>query len=49
MQGFPDEFILPKSITQAMKQLGNSVCVDVIENIGVLVKEYLNQNLKCEN
>ncbi|MCO6525073.1 MAG: DNA cytosine methyltransferase, partial [Candidatus Schmidhempelia sp.] len=25
MMGFPDDFILPKSITQAMKQLGNSV------------------------
>lgn len=46
MQGLPDDFILPKSITQSMKQLGNSVCVDVIENIGTSVKEYLESNTK---
>lgn len=44
MQGFPDDFILPKSVTQAMKQLGNSVCVDVITNLGLSVNQYLDEN-----
>lgn len=33
LQGFPDEFKLPKSDTQAYKQLGNSVSVPVIRAI----------------
>jgi len=43
MMGFPDDFILPKSITQAMKQLGNSVCVDVIENLAYSLKSHLDK------
>lgn len=34
MQGFPDSFIFPVSERIAMKQLGNSAAVPVIENIG---------------
>lgn len=34
MQGFPEDFKLPVSETQAMKQLGNSVAVTVIQAIG---------------
>ncbi len=34
MQGFPDDFWLPSSIVQAMKQLGNSVAVDAVEAVG---------------
>lgn len=41
MMGLPDNFVLPKSITQAMKQLGNSVCVDVIEHLAKSVKTHL--------
>lgn len=33
MQGFPDTFLFPVSNTQAMKQLGNSVAIPVIEAI----------------
>ncbi|AUZ05277.2 DNA (cytosine-5-)-methyltransferase [Vitreoscilla sp. C1] len=44
MMGFPDAFQLSKSKTQAMKQLGNSVCVDVVYHVGLAVKEYLEQN-----
>jgi DNA (cytosine-5)-methyltransferase 1 len=43
MMGYPDSFILPKSATQAMKLLGNSVCVDVVENIGKSVLEYISK------
>ncbi|EOX4182495.1 HpaII family restriction endonuclease [Vibrio cholerae] len=46
MMGFPDSFILPNSITQAMKQLGNSVCVDVVRHIGQSVSNYLDENAK---
>lgn len=46
MMGFPDTFILPKSITQAMKQLGNSVCVDVVRALGESVSEYLDAHQK---
>lgn len=30
MQGFPDDFLLPNSKREAMKQLGNSVAVDAV-------------------
>ena len=43
MMGFPDEFILPKSITQAMKQLGNSVCVNVVYHLAESVKCHLEK------
>lgn len=33
MQGFPEEFIFPVSKTQAMKQLGNSIAITVVEAI----------------
>jgi DNA (cytosine-5)-methyltransferase 1 len=41
MMGFPDSFNFPVTPTQAMKQLGNSVCVDVVQAIGQQVKQYL--------
>ena len=44
MMGFPDNFKFPVSNTQAMKQLGNSVCVDVVEHLAKEVKAYLNRN-----
>lgn len=44
MMGFPDSFKFPTSNSQAMKQLGNSVCVDVVENIAKEVKLYLDEN-----
>lgn len=34
MQGFPDDFIFPVSESQAMKQLGNSVAIDAVQECG---------------
>lgn len=42
MQGFPDDFHLPVSDTQAIKQLGNSVAVDVVEEIGHSLIDHMN-------
>ena len=44
MMGFSDDFKFPVSNTQAMKQLGNSVCVNVVDHIAKEVKEYLGRN-----
>lgn len=33
LQGFPENFIFPKSISQAQKQFGNSVSIDVLQYI----------------
>lgn len=41
MMGFPDDFILSTSKTQAMKQMGNSVCVDVVYHVVKKMQEYL--------
>ncbi len=49
MMGFPDNFEFPTSNSQAMKQLGNSVCVDVIEHIAREIKIYLNEQSKNGN
>lgn len=43
MMGFPDSFEFPVSHTQAMKQLGNSVCVNVVEHVAKEVKNYLDE------
>ncbi|MFI3264864.1 MAG: HpaII family restriction endonuclease [Rikenellaceae bacterium] len=43
MQGFPEDFLLPSSIVQAMKQLGNSVAVDAVEAVGRYVIEHMKQ------
>lgn len=37
LQGFPDDFIIPVSDTQAYKQFGNSVVVPLITNVAQLV------------
>lgn len=39
LQGFPDDFIIPVSDTQAYKQFGNSVVVPLMENVARLVKQ----------
>lgn len=46
MMGYPDNFKLPTQITKSMKQLGNSVCVDVIEHIVKNIKSYLENNIQ---
>lgn len=44
MMGLPESFSFPVSNTQAMKQLGNSVCVDVVRAVATSVLNYLQQN-----
>lgn len=40
LQGFPDDFLIPVSDTQAYKQFGNSVCVPLMAEVArLLVKE----------
>ena len=41
LQGFPDEFEFPVSEVQAMKQLGNSVAVNAIYEVGKAVIDYM--------
>lgn len=33
LQGFPDDFVIPVSDTQAYKQFGNSVCIPVVRSV----------------
>jgi DNA (cytosine-5)-methyltransferase 1 len=44
MQGFPDSFEFPVSNTAAMKQLGNSVAIPVVQAIGTEVLNVLKLN-----
>ena len=44
LQGFPNEFIIPVSDTQAYKQFGNSVAVPVIHAIAEKMIEVLDEN-----
>jgi len=44
MQGFPANFQLPSSQTQAMKQLGNSVAVPAIQAVAEQILRYLYDN-----
>ena len=41
MMGFPKKFKMPVSNHQAMKLLGNSVAVNVVKEIGSLIKYHL--------
>lgn len=41
LQGFPENFKIPVSDTQAYKQFGNSVCVPVINEIAKAIKQAL--------
>ena len=42
LMGFPDDFIIPVSDTQAYKQFGNAVVVKVVEPLAVAMVERLN-------
>lgn len=46
LQGFPEDFIIPVSDTQAYKQFGNSVAVPVINAIAMQILKVLDQNTK---
>lgn len=43
LQGFPEDFIIPVSNSQAYKQFGNSVCINVIDAVAKKMVEYLEQ------
>lgn len=43
LQGFPDEFIIPVSNSQAYKQFGNSVCIPVIEAVAEKMIMFLEE------
>lgn len=44
MMAFPESYHFPVSKTQAMKQLGNSVCVEVVKQVAHSVVNYLHQH-----
>lgn len=44
VQGFPDDFIINSSITQAYKQFGNSVSVNVLQYISLEIAKVLQEN-----
>lgn len=44
IMGFPDSYKLSKSPSQAYKQLGNSVVIDVLQLIGVEIGKALKEN-----
>ena len=46
MMGFPKNFKMPVSENQAMKQLGNSVAVNVVKAIGKEIQSHLDNYLK---
>lgn len=48
LMGYPDDFRIPVSDTQAYRQFGNSVCVPVIAEIARLMKPYIMQ-IKASN
>lgn len=43
LQGFPEDFIIPVSNSQAYKQFGNSVCINVIEAVAKEMVSYLEK------
>lgn len=46
LQGFPENFIIPVSDTQAYKQFGNSVCVPVVNAIAKQMIEFMMNSEK---
>ena len=46
LQGFPDEFIIAVSNSQAYKQFGNSVAIPMIEAVAGEMVKYLEENEK---
>lgn len=43
LQGFPEEFIIAVSNSQAYKQFGNSVCINVIDAVAKSIVDYLGK------
>lgn len=48
LQGFPSDWVQVVSDTQAYKQFGNAVTVDVVYEVAKNIMEYMNENLKVE-
>ncbi|WP_208560893.1 DNA (cytosine-5-)-methyltransferase [Marinilactibacillus kalidii] len=46
LQGFPEEYIIPVSDTQAYKQFGNSVCVPVVQAVAKSILNVLDASGK---
>jgi len=46
LMGYPDDYIIPVSDTQAYKQFGNSVAVPVIKEIARIMKPFVIQLIK---
>lgn len=46
LQGFPEEFVIPVSDTQAYKEFGNSVAVPVVHAIAEQILKVLDENKK---
>jgi DNA (cytosine-5)-methyltransferase 1 len=47
LQGFPENFIIPVSDTQAYRQFGNSVAVPVVKQIAKKMKEIVENPSKA--
>ena len=45
LMGFPDTFRIPVSDTRAYKQFGNSVVVDVMAHVAMLMQPYLESEI----
>ena len=46
MMGFPEEFVFPVAEGDALRQLGNSVAVDAIREVGKQMVSYMRKNLE---
>ncbi|WP_018419836.1 MULTISPECIES: DNA (cytosine-5-)-methyltransferase [Paraburkholderia] len=46
LMGFPDDFVIPVSDTQAYRQFGNSVVVPVIDQVACLMMPYVTSVMK---
>lgn len=46
LQGFPENFIIPVSNSQAYKQFGNSVCINVIDAVAKSMLQFYETNKK---
>lgn len=43
LQGFPEDYIIPVSNSQAYRQFGNSVCINVIDEVAKKMIDYMEQ------
>jgi len=48
LMGFPDDFVIPVSDTQAYRQFGNSVVVPVMQEVARIMSPHLKELLARE-